>query len=144
MTTTESLSAFAEPFTGVFDWGITVIETLQRILPAFLEPVFIFFTFLGEPVSYLIIIAVWFWCIDERHAGRCGIILFVSAGINTAVKETLAIPRPFLRKPGLNRIAETGFSTPSGHSQNSAAFWPVFLKPVANRKKDRPECSRIL
>jgi len=134
MNTLEAGPDLNEPISGFLAWGIQVIEAMQAGLPAFSEPLFVFFTLLGEPVTYLVIIAALFWCIDERHAARCGIILFVSAGINTALKETLAIPRPFIRKPGINRIAETGFSTPSGHSQNSAAFWPVLLQPFANRR----------
>lgn len=134
MNTLAMSQAPGEPVGGILSWGIRVIEALQAELPSYFEPVFVFFTLLGEPITYLVLIAALFWCVDERRAARAGIVLFLSAGINTAIKETLAVPRPFIRKPGLNRIAETGFSTPSGHSQNSAAFWPVFLRPLANRR----------
>ena len=134
MNTLATGPALGAPQDGILAWGIRVIEALQSGLPSWTEPVFVFFTLLGEPITYLVLIATLFWCVDERRAARTGIVLFVSAGINTALKETLAVPRPFIRKPGLNRIAETGFSTPSGHSQNSAAFWPVFLRPLANRQ----------
>ncbi len=133
MNTLEAAPLVYEQGTAVLDWGIRVIESVQEILPAVATPLFRSITILGDPVSYMIMIAFLYWCIDERHAARTGIILLLSAGINTILKNLLAVPRPFVRKPGLNLIHETGYATPSGHAQNSAAFWPAALVRVPGK-----------
>lgn len=120
-------------FAALLDWGIRVIEAIQGILPSIAAPVFRAITVLGDPVSYLVIIAFVYWCVDERRAVRAGTILFVSAGINIVLKDLLAVPRPFVRKPGINLIHATGYATPSGHAQNSTAFWPSLLHGVPGR-----------
>lgn len=133
MNTLEAAPLVYEQGTAVLDWGIRVIESVQEILPAVATPLFRSITILGDPVSYMIMIAFLYWCIDERHAARTGIILLLSAGINTILKNLLAVPRPFVRKPGLNLIHETGYATPSAHAQNSAAFWPAALVRVPGK-----------
>lgn len=133
MNTIEAAPLVQEPFTAVLDWGIRIIEFLQDIFPAVAAPVFRTITILGDPPPYMIVIAFLYWCIDERHAARAGIILFFSAGINIVFKELLAVPRPFVRKPGINLIHENGYATPSGHAQNSAVFWPVMLHRVPGK-----------
>ena len=133
MNTMEAAPLVREPAAAVLDWGIRIIESLQEILPVAAAPIFRSITLLGDPVPYMIMIAFLYWCIDERQAARAGIILFVSAGINTVLKNLLAVPRPFVRKPGINLIHENGYATPSGHAQNSAVFWPVILHRVPGK-----------
>ncbi len=133
MNTIEAAPMIHDSYAAVLDWGIRVIEAIQDILPSIATPVFRTITVLGDPVSYLIIIAFIYWCVDERRAVRAGIILFVSAGINAVLKNLLAVPRPFVRKPGINLIHATGYATPSGHAQNSTAFWPSLLRGVPGK-----------
>lgn len=133
MNTIEATPMNHDSIAAVLDWGIRVIESVQEFLPSIAAPVFRAITVLGDPVSYLVIVAFVYWCIDERRAVRAGIILFVSAGINIVLKDLLAVPRPFVRKPGINLIHASGYATPSGHAQNSAAFWPSVLHGVPGR-----------
>lgn len=124
----------SNPAAPIYDWGIHVIEAIQGFTFPAVELSARFFTLLGEAPLYLILVTVLFWCFNDRLAFRAGFTLFISAGINSALKEILAVPRPFYRKPGINLIQETGYATPSGHAQNSAAFWPTLL----HTKKPRP------
>ena len=125
------------PFFGeICDWGISAIRAAQGAGNPALETIARAFTIIGEPVAYVLYLIVFLWCVDERRGLRLGIGLLVSNGVNAAVKQTLQIPRPFIREPGINLIPETGYSFPSGHSQNSAAFWPV-LASFAGRRSLR-------
>ena len=111
----------------VYEWGLAVIRAAQSTCPAILAPIARFFSLLGDPVAYLIILPVVFWCIDERRGFRAAFAVFLSNGINIALKDFLRVPRPFTQDPSVKLADAAGFSTPSGHSQNSAAFWPVLL-----------------
>ncbi len=124
--TTQSLS-------GILDWGLTVIHAFQAAGNPALTLIARFFTLLGDPVAYAIILPVLFWCIDEKRGFCIGLTLFLSNGINVAVKENLQIPRPFMRDPSVQLAQATGFSTPSGHSQNSAVLWPMLAWLLFNK-----------
>jgi len=115
----------AQNLTGILDWGLAVIRAFQAAGNPALTLLARFFTLLGDPVAYAIILPVLFWCIDEKRGFRVGLTLFLSNGINVAIKETLQVPRPFVRDPSVQLTHATGFSTPSGHSQNSAVLWPL-------------------
>jgi len=115
----------AQNLTGILDWGLAVIMAFQAAGNPALTLLARFFTLLGDPVAYAIILPVLFWCIDEKRGFRVGLTLFLSNGINVAIKETLQVPRPFVRDPSVRLAHATGFSTPSGHSQNSAVLWPL-------------------
>lgn len=124
----------SNPAAPIYDWGIRVIESFQELGIPPVDFSARFFTLLGEPALYLILFTFLFWCINERLAFRVGITLLISTGINLAIKETLAVQRPFYRKPGINLIEQSGYSTPSGHAQASAAFWPTLL----HKRNSRP------
>lgn len=125
--------ATSPTFQAVCDWGISTIRALQGAGNPALEVLARTLTLIGEPFAYVLYMIVFLWCIDERRGIKLGIGLLVSNGINLAVKQSLRIPRPFVREPGINLIPETGYSLPSGHSQNSAAFWPVIASFTARR-----------
>lgn len=117
----------SNPAAPLYNWGIRVIESFQAFGIPPVDFTARFFTLLGEPALYLIVFTFLYWCINERLAFRVGLTLLISTGINVAIKETLAVQRPFYRKPGINLIQQSGYSTPSGHAQGAATFWPVFL-----------------
>lgn len=116
-------------------WGIDLIRLFQSAENPLLTLLARSATFLGDHAAYLLLLPVIYWCIDERWGFRLGMVTFLSAGLNTGIKEALKIPRPFHRVPGINMIPETGYSMPSGHSQNSAAFWPQFFFARRTDKK---------
>lgn len=120
-------------FGEICDWGLSVIRAVQGTGNPILEAAARILSLVGDPLAYVLYMIVILWCVDERRGTRLGICLLASNGINHAVKQTLRVPRPFTREPGINLIAETGYSMPSGHSQNSAAFWPSLASYVGRR-----------
>ena len=113
----------------MYEWGLAVIRAFQAAGNPALTLLARFFSLLGDPILYLIILPVLFWCVDEKRGFKLGMTVLISAGINTAIKETLRVPRPFTVDPSV-RITDAsapGFSTPSGHSENAAAFWPTLV-----------------
>ena len=120
-------------FGEICDWGIAAIHVVRGAGNPILETAARALSIVGDPVAYVLYMIVILWCVDERRGTRLGICLLVSNGINHAMKQTLRVPRPFTREPGINLIAETGYSLPSGHSQNSAAFWPSLGAYIGRR-----------
>lgn len=118
----------------VADWGIETIRAFQSVGNPAITAIALFFTYLGDTVAYLLILPFVFWCVNEKRGFALGMTIFVSAGINTSLKEAFRIPRPFERVRGLNLIDETGFSMPSGHAQKSATAWLYGLMLFGGKK----------
>ncbi len=124
---------------SVYEWGLQVIHDVQEVKSVFLTYLMIFISFLSDPLAYLGFLPVFFWCVDEKKTFKAGLFILFSASLNTSIKDFLKVPRPYVQDPTVGLIPEHGFSTPSGHSQNSAAFWPYTLSlfvPKSNSRKE--------
>jgi glycerophosphoryl diester phosphodiesterase/membrane-associated phospholipid phosphatase len=91
--------------------------------PAWLTAVWHLFTLLGDEEFYLLAFPILYWAISRRVGIRLGVMLLLTAGINSIGKLVWASPRPPFLDPSLERVPETTFGIPSGHAQNAAAIW---------------------
>lgn len=107
-------------------WGLEVIGFFQQLQSPPLTFVMQLVSFLSDPVFYFVVVLLLYWCFDSHAGFRLGVAIVFSGALNTAIKESLRVPRPFVRDPSVFMIEESGFSTPSGHSQGSATFYPLF------------------
>ena len=108
-----------------------LILTLQSI-GDWLAPIMKFFTWLGYPQAYMIIIAIIYWSFDRKLGIRLAIFLPLTASLNSILKQALHAPRPFWLDPGINAVrVSNGFGMPSGHAQGSI----VWLYAAACLKK---------
>jgi membrane-associated phospholipid phosphatase len=86
-------------------------------------------TMLGNPFFFIIILALFYWCVDKNMAVRLGIVFFFSVAVNTMAKALFDAPRPDPEKliEPVRRLLEghsprsPGF--PSAHTQNVTSFW---------------------
>lgn len=111
---------------NIWDWGLDIIRIFQTIQSPFLTAVVKFITNLGAGPAYIILLCIIMWTVDYTKGFRLGFVLLFSASINNAAKSYLNVPRPYTRDPSVGLSTESSSSTPSGHSQNSAAFWSHF------------------
>ena len=90
-------------------------------------PIFDFFfetvTHLGEETLFLVISIVFFWCVNKREGYFILITGLFGTLLNQAMKLIFRIPRPWVIDPeftvvGDAKIEATGYSFPSGHTQN--------------------------
>lgn len=116
------------------DVEMGILFALQDLHCAWLDPVMIFFTSLGNNGIVWILIAL--LCICFKRSRRCGILmiltmLFCLAIGNGVIKNLVARPRPFqvLGDPSMLIIPPPGeFSFPSGHTMHGfAASVMIFL-----------------
>jgi hypothetical protein len=84
-------------------------------------------TILGEEtLVVLFVVALWF-AVDSRLAQKVFFVTICSMGLNGVVKNIAQVPRPFDK--GIVPVRQetaTGFSFPSGHTQNFSTWSTLF------------------
>jgi len=105
------------------DIQFALIQALQTHA-TWLEAPMLFFSFLGEPELYLLVIAVLYWCWDTRLGLRLALLMGISGGLNQALKVAFHLPRPYWVSPEVRAFgSHPSFGLPSAHAQGSASFW---------------------
>ena len=89
-----------------------------------LDALFSVITLLGEETVFLVLLLTLFWCVDKRAGYFVSIVGFSGIFINQCLKMTFRVPRPWDLDPNFTivesaRKAATGYSFPSGHTQNA-------------------------
>ncbi len=85
-------------------------------------------THLGEETFFLVIAILFFWCINKREGYFILITGLVGTVVNQIAKLFFRIPRPWILDPNFDiiesaRAEATGYSFPSGHTQNIAGTY---------------------
>ena len=98
---------------------------LEKIRNPFFDWLFSLITHIGEETVFLVLALVFFWCVSKREGYFILITGLVGTVINQAAKLIFKIPRPWVRDPAFSivesaRAEATGYSFPSGHTQNTA------------------------
>ncbi len=101
------------------------------------NPVFDFFfstvTYFGDEILLMIIAIMLFWCTNKRAGYYMLVSGFFGILANQTLKLACKVPRPWVKDPNFTivesaREAATGYSFPSGHSQNAVTvFGSLFL-----------------
>ena len=97
---------------------------LESIRHPFLDAVMSIITMAGEETVFLGVALLIFWCLDKKRGYLFLLIGFVGITINQILKLTFRIPRPWVKDPSFTVVdsaveAATGYSFPSGHTQNA-------------------------
>jgi membrane-associated phospholipid phosphatase len=105
-----------------FDPELT--NVFRDALPGF-GPFFMVITELGSETFYVALILIGFWAFKKKESVTTAYILLISVVMNYWIKLGIANERPpeSYRYEG---IEATNYSTPSGHSQNSATLFGWF------------------
>ena len=105
-------------------------------------PVFDFFfsliTYVGDEIFFLAFAIFIFWCVDKREGYYVLFVGLFGVIANQFLKILFRIPRPWVIDPNFKPIdnaieAASGYSFPSGHTQNVTGTFGAFA--VYNRKK---------
>ncbi|NLJ10760.1 MAG: phosphatase PAP2 family protein [Treponema sp.] len=110
---------------AVYQWGLEVIRTIQRIESPALTLLMKSITALGAEFAYLALLPLIYWCIDEKRGFKLGTAVLLSAWLNSTAKNILRQPRPYQLDPSVGRVVEDSFGIPSGHAQGSLTFWGI-------------------
>lgn len=103
-----------------------------HFLASIRNPVFDFIfstvTHLGEETFFLVIAILFFWCINKREGYFILITGLIGTLVNQVAKLFFRVPRPWVLDPEFDiieaaREEATGYSFPSGHTQNIAGTY---------------------
>ena len=113
------------------------LRLLEGIRTPLFDAVFQFFTFFGEETIFMVVAMAFFWCIDKKTGYLLLYVSFLGNIINTFLKLIFLVPRPWVLDKNFTivesaRAEATGYSFPSGHTQNSAG---MFLGIARSRKE---------
>ena len=87
------------------------------------DAIFSIITFLGDETCFMALAVVLFWCVSKRRGYYLFAVGFFGVMANQFLKLLFRIPRPWVTDPQFTivesaRAAATGYSFPSGHTQN--------------------------
>lgn len=104
------------------------LRLLESIRTPLGEAFFLFATYGGEEIMLLGLICVTYWCIDKKLAYRMTFAYLPSALAVNVIKLTCRVERPWMRDPSFRAVEKakasaTGYSFPSGHTQNATALF---------------------
>lgn len=114
------------------------LRFLEKLRNPFFDFLFSLVTRIGEETVFLVIAIFIFWCINKREGYYVLICGLVGTLVNQTLKLACRIPRPWDKNPSFTivesaRPAATGYSFPSGHTQNVAGTFGC----IANWTKRR-------
>ncbi len=104
------------------------LHFLQSIRNPFFDWFFALITHLGEETFFLVVAIFFFWCVNKREGYFILITGLVGTVVNQLAKLFFRVPRPWVLDPDFKivesaRAEATGYSFPSGHTQNIAGTY---------------------
>ena len=111
---------------------------LEKVRLPGLNELMLAVTELGGELPFLVAALIVFWCVDKRQGYYVLSVGFLGTLANQFMKLWFRIPRPWVLDPNFTileqaREAATGYSFPSGHTQNSVGTFGALA--VANKNK---------
>ena len=93
-----------------------------------LDAVFSGLTYFGSEIAFMAAALLIFWCVDKRQGYYVFLVGALGTVFNQFLKLAFRIPRPWVKDPNFTivesaRAEATGYSFPSGHTQNAVATY---------------------
>lgn len=105
-----------------------ILYALEKIRTPFWNGVMSAVTQLGGEVIFIVAAVVVFWCVSKWEGYHLMTIAFCGTVLNQFLKLICRVPRPWVRDPNFTivesaRAEATGYSFPSGHTQNAIGLF---------------------
>lgn len=105
-----------------------ILYALEKIRTPFWNGVMSAMTQLGGEVIFIVAAVVVFWCVSKWEGYYLMTIAFCGTVLNQFLKLICRVPRPWVRDPNFTivesaRAEATGYSFPSGHTQNAIGLF---------------------
>lgn len=112
---------------------------LEKIRNPVLDFIFGAITHIGEETVFLALAIFFFWCVSKREGYYILTVGLIGTTVNQLLKLAFKIPRPWVKDPGFTVVESaveeaTGYSFPSGHTQNVTGTFGS----IARYSKRRP------
>ena len=112
-----------------------VLEGIRNpVLDAFFSTV----THLGSELVFMVLAVVMYWCVSKTQGLYLLSVGCLGTTVNQALKITFRVPRPWVLDPDFTivesaRADATGYSFPSGHTQNAVGTFGCLAR-IAKRR----------
>ena len=121
---------------------------LEKIRNPVFDFIFSLITHIGEETIFLAVAILFFWCINKREGYYILITGLVGTLVNQMLKIVCKIPRPWVKDPSFTivesaRAEATGYSFPSGHTQNVAGTFGA-IGAYGSKKWLRISCITVI
>ena len=105
-----------------------LLYALESIRTPLLDTILGAVTHIGGEFFFMVIAVTAFWCVSKREGYYLMIVGFFGTVINQFLKILCCVPRPWIKDPDFTivesaRAEATGYSFPSGHTQNAVATY---------------------
>ena len=105
-----------------------ILYALEKIRTPFWNGVMSAVTQLGGEVIFIVAAVVVFWCVRKWEGYYLMTVAFCGTVLNQFLKLICRVPRPWVRDPNFTivesaRAEATGYSFPSGHTQNAVGLF---------------------
>lgn len=114
------------------------LRFLEKLRIPVLNEFMLGITYLGDEIAFLVAALILFWCVDKRKGYFILTVGFIGTIFNQFMKLAFRIPRPWVQDPEFTileqaREAASGYSFPSGHSQNSVGTFGGIAAVTKNK-----------
>ncbi len=111
---------------------------LEGLRTPWLTELMLFITSLGEELLFMASAMILFWCLDKYLGYYMLSVGFIGIQLNQLGKVLFRIERPWVRDPSFHAVEEaipeaTGYSFPSGHTQNAVGTFGAVARWVKQR-----------
>lgn len=118
--------------------NMAVLRAIAEARTPLLDSFFALITHIGEETAFMVVLMFIFWCVDKRRGYYLMMIGFAGTVINQTLKIIACIPRPWGLDPNFKiveaaREQATGYSFPSGHTQNIVGTFGGIAKTSKRR-----------
>lgn len=96
------------------------IEATRRVLPEPAVEAFVPITDLGDPLFFVVLVAVVYWLGDHRRGTMLIGATLLILGITVGLKELFAMPRPPIE---VALVVDEGYGLPSGHAAGAVVVY---------------------
>lgn len=115
-----------------------ILRLIEKVRVPFFDKVFSAITYFGDEILILAIAFAILWCINKRLGYYIIYSTVPGTLINLLLKSIFCVPRPWIKDPSFTivesaREKATGYSFPSGHTQNSTVFYGALAKSSDKR-----------
>lgn len=119
---------------NIFIDPLLFLQFLRQSVGGIFDSFFVSCSFYGETVSVIVLMALFYWCLDKK-LGEYLFITFCASNLLTSLLKNIAcIYRPWILDSRIQPVKEalpgaTGYSFPSGHSSNvTNLFGGIIIK----------------
>ncbi len=122
---------------------------LESMRVPILDGFFSIVTYLGDEIGFLAIALLLYWCVNKRSGIYVLVTGLLGTIFNQALKLIFRIPRPWVIDPEFTivesaREAATGYSFPSGHTQNATGTFGALGRYHSKKKALVIICSLLI